>query len=191
MLARCQRLSPIFLTSTSLGARSLRRLAVSASCCGRGKRAAVCAAGVSNDEFEREGILLAADRFLVHESNGSLGKELAMFVGVGANGGERRTGKGRGGHVIISDNSNIVRDGESSLPDSEHGADCHRIIAGKECRGTRMLGENVLHGLVTAGKAKVRLGNERLLVGKACGIESGAIALADAAKQRHSRVRRG
>ena len=108
--------------------------------------------------------MLAADRFLVHESNGSLGKEFTMFVGVGANGGQWGTGKGGVGHVIISDNSNIVRDGESSLPNGEHGANRNRIITSKESRGGRVFGENVLHGLVTARKAKVCLGNERLLV---------------------------
>ena len=115
---------------------------------------------------------MAVDRFLVHESNGSVGKELAMFVGIGANGGERRAGKGGGGHVIISDNSDIVRNGKAGLPDSEHGADRHRIIAGKECGEARTLGQEALHGTVTAREAEISLGDERFMVGKICGVES-------------------
>ena len=121
--------------------------------------------------------MLAADPFLPHESNSGLGQEFAMLIGMGAHGGEWRRGKGGTGHVIISDDGNIVRHGESGLPDGEHGSDRNRIVARKEGRGARMFGEDVFHGLVAACKAKVCLGDERLLVGKACVAERGSIAL--------------
>ena len=100
-----------------------------------------------------------------------------MFVGVCAYGGERRTGKSGAGHVIIPDDRDIAGNSEARFTDGEHGTNPNRVIAGKECREARMLGQEALHGMVTACEAEISLGDERLLVRKACGVESGAIAL--------------
>ena len=51
---------------------------------------------------------MVAHLLFVHQTDGGFGKEFAMFVGMCAHGGERRTGKSGAGHVIISDDRDIA-----------------------------------------------------------------------------------
>ena len=120
-------------------------------------------AGLPDNQLEWQGILFAADLFLVHQVDRGDRQEFPVFIGMGADGSERGAGIGCAGNIIVACHGEISGDRKPRFANCQHSPPGDRVISGEKRGGTSARGQDLLHRAVTALKGEVPLGEERLV----------------------------